>query len=612
MSNQRERTLVPSNHRNPLTNQLLTLFPGGDPDYFEACLVYYDHNHVERIAEKICSNGGHYPSVPHDCLKNRVKQLNHSLRILAVELFPDCDVSYLRDKVLGYTHSHIEQVTEAIIQDRWPERLESGKINRWDFIKSESYRAQAQEQLSNDFPQIWRSSIRAVLAENNWDYLNTRDQLEEMGSGSIWRSIRNFFLHWSIRRSSRPVFEHGYTPELENELDELRIRHLRNQSEKDQKLAHQINQEQYSKHNQLITCLCCYDDFAFENLAFCSEGEHTFCHSCVNRFMSEGLFGQGSLRGMQRIQCISPTNCDGCLSPLILKQVLTPDVWMAYEKSVFEANLNQACLTMVQCPQCSYSEIDETVPPFSQILCRTAPLFRVARWLMVVMIVLSFYYTLSLVLPTLLTTLPWLVRQQWDLESDMRLVYDRIAQVRRGKAFKCRNPACAKLSCLVCMRSIRGLHNCTEQEQDGLRLYVEKAMADAVKRTCPVCNLSFQKEDGCNKVVCKCGYAMCYVCRKDIGKESYSHFCDHFRIIPGTQCTKCTRCDLYKTDPEDQAIQKAEEVARKEYLRAHPNVPQQSTGADIVIGPMTTLERMDAWRREKVLQTIQYGMDLCI
>ncbi|QSL67160.1 hypothetical protein MERGE_001549 [Pneumocystis wakefieldiae] len=108
-------------------------------------------------------------------------------------------------------------------------------------------------------------------------------------------------------------------------------------------------------------------------------------------------------------------------------------------------------------------------------------------------------------------------------------------------------------------------HKCFEKELDGLRLYVEREMANAVKRTCPVCNLSFVKSDGCNKLICQCGYVMCYICRKNIKKESYAHFCNHFRSIPGKKCVECTKCDLYKVDDN---IAEVAERATKEYLLA--------------------------------------------
>ena len=44
----------------------------------------------------------------------------------------------------------------------------------------------------------------------------------------------------------------------------------------------------------------------------------------------------------------------------------------------------------------------------------------------------------------------------------------------------------------------KGVHRCFDDE--GLRLAMEKAMSEAVKRDCPNCGVGFVKSDGCNKV----------------------------------------------------------------------------------------------------------------
>lgn len=134
-----------------------------DPGYFRACLEFYDSNAVERVAEKIFDNGGNYPIVHHS---DRINQLNHALHLLATEIFPDCDVGYLREKLQQQQHSLVENVTdELLLEARWPERLEFGKIDRADYIKSESYKAHALHQLSLDYPQVSRKQKYDRLSE---------------------------------------------------------------------------------------------------------------------------------------------------------------------------------------------------------------------------------------------------------------------------------------------------------------------------------------------------------------------------------------------------------------------------------------------------------------
>ncbi|KAI8884855.1 hypothetical protein K501DRAFT_284663 [Backusella circina FSU 941] len=555
--------------------QLLVLFPKGDPDYFRHCIDQYTENAVEHITEKFLEMGS-YPQLPP---ADAHGPLNSCLRILALDLFPNVDIGYLRDLVLKYDCAHIENVVSVLVKQRKrPERLEYGKMMEYEGIRSESYKRQAKTQLIRDFPQIWKSSIRAVLAENNWDYLKSYDQLSEMGSGGFWTTLRNFFTHWSSHTSVTPMIKVN-DPDIIKQLRELQQRSLDIQIEKDLDFAQALNRSEYDLHKQLITCDCCCDDFPFEQLLFCSQGDHTFCHECIRHFINEGLFGQGGLRGQARIQCISSMDqCDGCLPMESLQRVISTDVWKAYEKSLLDDCFKESG-QKIQCCACSYFELDESTRPLNSIFVGRV-IQRVAQWLM------------------------------WDVEGDLKLAYLRVTKARRGTLFQCRNDKqCGVLTCLLCQRPVRGMHTCYEEETDGLRLYVEKAMVDAVKRTCPICNLSFQKSDGCNKIVCRCGYTMCYVCRKDIGKESYRHFCEHFRDRPGTKCTQCKKCDLYKTDPEDEAVQLAATRARKQYLQAHPEVAKQLPNNQIPIGPQKSLDKFVEWKQEFIVSCLERGLD---
>lgn len=133
------------------------------------------------------------------------------------------------------------------------------------------------------------------------------------------------------------------------------------------------------------------------------------------------------------------------------------------------------------------------------------------------------------------------------------------------KVFKCQSPACAKETCRYCKEEWSehfGL-KCSEVEksaQKDVRLSYEEKMTMAKIRKCPKCGCEFTKSDGCNKMTCRCGATMCYVCRKpNIG---YNHFCQHPKD-PGKSCTKCTSCSLW-TDPsedDNRAVQELEKEA---------------------------------------------------
>ncbi|DAA77783.1 TPA_exp: Uncharacterized protein A8136_5486 [Trichophyton benhamiae CBS 112371] len=53
----------------------------------------------------------------------------------------------------------------------------------------------------------------------------------------------------------------------------------------------------------------------------------------------------------------------------------------------------------------------------------------------------------------------------------------------------------------------------------------------------------------------------------EIGEEAegYKHFCEHFRIIPGSACTECNKCGLYQTEDEEAVAQRAGEQAQREW-----------------------------------------------
>jgi hypothetical protein len=73
------------------------------------------------------------------------------------------------------------------------------------------------------------------------------------------------------------------------------------------------------------------------------------------------------------------------------------------------------------------------------------------------------------------------------------------------------------------------------------------------------------------------GYVMCYVCRKGIAAEKYSHFCQHPRVPPATSCQECNKCDLWKTGDDAAAARQAAELARREWLHLNSELDKEGT-----------------------------------
>lgn len=139
------------------------------------------------------------------------------------------------------------------------------------------------------------------------------------------------------------------------------------------------------------------------------------------------------------------------------------------------------------------------------------------------------------------------------------------------KVFRCQMTNCMKETCRYCKEEWtehfgKKCEELERKDETKLRLEYEEKMTKAKVRTCPRCKAEFCKEDGCNKMTCRCGAKMCYICRKP--NINYDHFCRHPRD-PGKTCTNCKDCSLWTNADEDDnravaEIQKAAEEARKE------------------------------------------------
>ena len=73
-------------------------------------------------------------------------------------------------------------------------------------------------------------------------------------------------------------------------------------------------------------------------------------------------------------------------------------------------------------------------------------------------------------------------------------------------------------------------------------------MTKARVRECPKCKAEFFKIEGCNKMTCRCGAKMCYICRAQI--KDYKHFCQ----IPHCNHKTCNKCVLFSDGLADDRL----------------------------------------------------------
>ncbi|KAK9477164.1 hypothetical protein V1514DRAFT_283649 [Lipomyces japonicus] len=528
------------------------------------------------------------------------------------DMFPETDVGLLRRLMRDHAGpSQLYAIVESILSSSFllakspPVRQKAlyGVLTKTDRFRSASYRAAVNRVLRTHFNMLHHSTIDNVLEENNHALGPSLASLEKIAAefknrwslsnllGRFHRGLRNRGSNSKNNKQSldmASLIGHTGSPELDAdmiELDQARIRHVKAE---DEALARRENENQYALAGQLIECECCFGNYAWEDMACCVQA-HLFCRNCLNSVVQEGLFGQGSLRGKHEVSCISAAAAPACTAAIslpILRNAIMPQLYAELERSqiteYIDKNRSRAGAGLLVCPFCDYCEQSLVLTGTDFWACIIKPsLIGRAFWhvglvgtvvLFATMLVLLVYeITSSVAAATVLIGWPydvtlgqiddWIAR---ETDTIRRLVFKH----QHGTEFRCRNPDCGRSSCVDCGAEFRPMHKCYEQEKDRKRIYIEQAMADAVKRTCPACHVSFVKADGCNKLVCVCGYAMCYVCRRDIRDESYRHFCDHFRLIPGSACMECDKCDLYKVEEESKTIERAAREAEMEFVRS--------------------------------------------
>ncbi|OQE16783.1 hypothetical protein PENSTE_c023G09130 [Penicillium steckii] len=516
-------------------------------------------------------------------------------------------------------------------------------------FRSEEYRLAVRIALGREFSGLNKSTIDAVLAEVNFSYFRARPTLRDLARRT-WRATFNSIfpsfkrkkdkdehplLSWHRRSDgeSVPRLKETGSVELDEELHDLLVapvllQRREEQESSDFRFASELNEKEAQEADALYECECCFADVTFEQVATCSINAHIICYHCIQRTISEALFGQGWGKSVDlchsTLKCIAPLSvgaCDGCLHPQIVRQAVLLDTageetYRKFEDRLASETLLKSQLKLIRCPFCSYAEADPVYHPSARgIGWRFRRDGGVISSILMTLLILDI---IPLLIPFLLILL---LLDPPSAKSIFNNAIRHLCLKIRPKRFTCANPSCQRTSCMSCQKSWQDPHVCHEPLLLDLRATVEAARTAAVKRTCPRCGLSFVKSSGCNKLTCVCGYSMCYLCRKALGPpiqptaqqgrprgagaldgaaennadefpvgnfdedefeepEGYKHFCEHFRINPGSRCTECTKCDLYQAEDEEAVARRAGEKAEREWLlRQGASGPDSGSGS---------------------------------
>lgn len=480
-------------------------------------------------------------------------------------------------------------------------------LAREDRFRSKGYKEAAKEALYGEFKGLSHATVKAVLAEYNWSYTQARPTLLVLSSQSWRSSITNFFMRrkapsaddhplvmWlapdgKTGRGRKPLLVKTKSLELNQELYETLIvpemeRQQKEQLQQDLELALKWNEEEAEAEGEMYDCECCFIPNTLQQMSTCDVEGHYICFRCIRHAINAALYDQGWARNINTqlctLKCIAPVtdsidDCTGCVPLAFVKRALLEEPTGEDSlKKLNERFTNEALLKsqlpLIRCPFCPYAEIDDLALPSAALLStlrfRREPLLASLSMLHLLLFqalrLLAFLLILALSSLLLLNTaLP----SPLPILSPLHKALRRIHLKRRGLRFQCLSTTCARPSCLSCSAPWHDPHTCYASQLTSLRLTLERATTDAVKRTCPQCSMSFVKSEGCNKLVCTCGYAMCYVCREGLAGIGYQHFCQHFRAVPGSRCEECDKCDLYRVEDEAVVVGRAKERAEREW-----------------------------------------------
>lgn len=441
-------------------------------------------------------------------------------------LFPDIQEKFLQEKIYKWTGSPAEMiinnVCNTLLEHGYPKEEEKTQtaqattteadkvkvdyLNNYKSFPSGKYIEQCIALLENEFPKVSVNDIKTTARKNHYHYAPTRKYLEE-------KLVEAYDL---LKTQTSPSNISGQSPGrpirlMKGKRQPRKLHCLRSLDPELQKEIDFIKQYKVSEAEEKDRQMA----FKLNDEQYEAEGQLIECGCCYVEATFEDmvqcldghLFCVSCLRNYAKeavfgqgkaILSCMTGDCDSTFPMTQLQRSLESNILSKYEDRLAEESL---CLAeMDDLVRCPHCDFAAIMPP-------------------------------------------------------------------DDKVFKCQNASCLKETCRYCKEEWKehfGL-KCSEIEKNdekNMRLSYEEKMTMAKIRKCHKCGCEFTKSDGCNKMTCRCGTTMCYICRKP--SISYNHFCQHPKD-PGHNCKTCSNCSLWSDPSEDDnmAVKQIEREAKQ-------------------------------------------------
>lgn len=440
---------------------------------------------------------------------------------------PQIDLSYARDLITAEPHSRLYRALDKIHRQQKrgavaPPRPDAGEpLRSIDFVRSAAYQRAVIDRVTKRYLGIVDTKhVGAALRRHNYDYATSEKEIAKMAKDPAFAPYRflGMVMRWFTSTKTGVPKEVDWTTEGQAELKaELRRLEARRVEEEDARYARAVNTSEAERVMATLECGCCFGSMAGEDCVACFAG-HVICRDCLRRGVEEVAYGAGRTDG---IRCLSAEGdlCEHSYADRLLEQALPASMVEAMRRRSNQDALDAAVrsevhASIIRCVACSYGELDYFFGPW-RALWRSDPvitltyaplLFLLHLALGIAFLIFPNLFIISTASrlppskqhPLLLPKLPVCILVEpirgFAMLNDYLVHAWHCVRLSQRSAFRC---PCGRMTCMLCERAWYAGHECADAG-NGLRLAVERAMAEAVKRTCRRCGLAFVKDEGCN------------------------------------------------------------------------------------------------------------------